>query len=171
MSALLKKRALACEVAGFMLAAGMTLFPFNVFSESNFVLMTIKITVEEPPCTINNGEQIDVAFGDKVGVNKVNGINYRVPINYQIACKDGDRAITLSLSGTAAGFDNQSLQTDIADLGIRLYQDDKPFPPNSTVKVDPASPPRLEAVPVKKAGASLTEGAFEAWATLRADYQ
>ncbi|WP_411752404.1 fimbrial protein [Serratia sp. (in: enterobacteria)] len=130
--------------------------------------------ITPPPCTLNDGNRIDVNFGEQVGIKKVDGVNYRQRMNYQITCEgagSGNSALTLSLSGGATGFDSEALLTDKANLGIRVYQNDKPFTPNSTLKIDLANPPRLEAVPVKNAGATLTEGVFEAWVTLRADYQ
>jgi len=137
--------------------------------------MTFRGTlIEPPPCTINDGNKVDVDFGERVGINKVDGVNYRQLLNYQITCEkdvSGRLMLTLSLNGSATGFDKEALLTDKASLGIRVYQNDKPFTPNSTVKINLANPPRLEAVPIKQAGAKLTEGAFEAWATLRADYE
>ncbi|MFJ3001248.1 fimbrial protein [Serratia liquefaciens] len=137
--------------------------------------MTFRGTlIEPPPCTINDGERVDVDFGERVGINKVDGVNYRQIMNYQITCDNagsGSWALTLSLTGAAAGFDEQALQTNKTELGIRVYQNDKPFTPGSTLAIDISNPPRLEAVPVKREGATLTEGAFESWATLRADYQ
>ncbi|WP_422396826.1 fimbrial protein [Serratia ureilytica] len=137
--------------------------------------MTFRGTlIEPPPCTINDGERVDVDFGERVGINKVDGVNYRQIMNYQITCDNagsGSWALTLSLTGAVAGFDEQALQTNKTDLGIRVYQNDKPFAPGSTLAIDISNPPRLEAVPVKREGATLTEGAFESWATLRADYQ
>ncbi|WP_248945094.1 fimbrial protein [Serratia silvae] len=129
--------------------------------------------IDIPPCTINDGNRIDVDFGERVGINKVDGVNYRQRLNYQITCEEtaSNSVLTLSLSGGATGFDSEALRTDKAGLGIRVYQNDQPFTPNSSLKIDQTNLPRLEAVPVKNAGATLTEGAFEAWATLRADYQ
>lgn len=130
--------------------------------------------IAPPPCTLNDGNQVDVDFGARVGINKVDGVNYRQRLNYQLTCNNplgGNWALTLSLSGNAAEFDREALLTDKVNLGVRIYQNDTVFTPNSTLKIDLANPPRLEAVPVKNAGATLTEGAFEAWATLRADYQ
>jgi len=129
--------------------------------------------MEPPPCTINNNNRVNVDFGERVGINTVDGVNNRIPLNYQITCKDSGSgwALALSLGGSVAGFDSTALQTDKAGLGIRIYQNDKPFTPNSTLKISLSSLPRLEAVPVRQAGVALTEGAFEAWATLRADYQ
>lgn len=137
--------------------------------------MTFRGTlIETPPCTINDGNQVDVDFGERVGVNKVDGVNYRQMLNYQITCEEGGSgtwALTLNLSGTATGFDGQALQTNKENLGIRIYQNDQPFTPESSLAIDLANPPRLEAVPVKNAGSTLAEGAFEAWATLQAVYQ
>ncbi|AKG72466.1 pilus assembly protein [Serratia fonticola] len=130
--------------------------------------------IEPPPCTINDGNRVEVNFGERVGITKVDGANYRQVMNYQITCTgavSAGWALTLSLSGNAAAFDSEALLTSKDNLGIRIYQNDKPFTPNSTLNIDRTRPPRLEAVPVKKAGTTLTEGAFEAWATLRADYQ
>lgn len=127
-----------------------------------------------PPCTINDGNRIDVDFGDRLGINKVDGSNYRQPVNYQISCEGNNAdgwALTLSLTGTPAGFDGTALQSSKEGLGIRLYQNNKPFTPNTTINVDQANPPRLEAVPVKQAGTNLDKGSFETWATLKADYQ
>lgn len=129
--------------------------------------------IAPPPCTISDNNRIDVGFGDRVGIKKVDGVNYRTLVNYQIQCekgKSGNWALTLSLSGTSASFDKNALVTNKAELGIRIYANDKPFMPGSAVNITLNNPPRLEAVPVKKVGSDLNEGAFEAWATLRADY-
>ncbi|QJU41464.1 fimbrial protein [Serratia marcescens] len=137
--------------------------------------MTFRGTlIEPPPCSINEGNQIDVDFGERVGINKVDGENYRQALNYQITCDNAggkDWALTLSLKGAASGFDKQALATNKGNLGIRIYQGDEPFTPNSTLSITLGNAPRLEAVPVKKEGTTLSEGAFEAWATLQADYQ
>ncbi|HAT2868627.1 TPA: fimbrial protein [Serratia marcescens] len=127
-----------------------------------------------PPCRINDSNQLDVDFGQRVGINKVDGVNYRQVLNYQIACDratNGNWALTLSLKGGVSGFDKQALATNKSDLGIRIYRDDEPFTPGSTLNITLDNPPQLEAVPVQKQGVTLSEGAFEAWATLQADYQ
>lgn len=130
--------------------------------------------ITPPPCTLNDGNRIDVDFGDRLGVNKVDGVNYRQVMNYQLTCEKDDTgawAMMLSLDGPPVGFDEYALPTSKNNLGIRLYQNDTPFAPGSALKIDPGNPPRLEAVPVKKSGSTLTKGDFDAWATLRANYQ
>jgi type 1 fimbria pilin len=45
------------------------------------------------------------------------------------------------------------------------------FELNKPIPISLTNPPRLEAVPVKRPGATLKEGPFEATATLKAVYQ
>ncbi|WP_273974771.1 MULTISPECIES: fimbrial protein [Serratia] len=139
--------------------------------------MTFHGTLIAPPdCTLNDGELIDVDFGEQVGIGKVDGNNYRQKVNYQITCERQSAgneygSLSLSLEGVAAAFDAQALGTDRADLGIRIYQDGTPFAPNTRIDIELANPPELNAVPVKRPGATLEKGTFEAWATLLAEYQ
>lgn len=127
--------------------------------------------IEPPPCLVNNGTNIDVPF-DKIGVNTVDGINHRQQVNYVLDCTAGPAwSMVLTLIGQATSFDDAALQTNIDELGIKLYQNGQPFELNTPINIDPQNPPVLEAVPVKKPATELKEGIFEATATLRADYQ
>ncbi|HBE9082209.1 fimbrial protein [Serratia fonticola] len=166
---------MSITIRALLLTCGLMGVVVTAKAKDNGADMTFHGTlITPPPCTINDDNRIEVNFGERVGINKVDGVNYRQMMNYQITCLEaatGNGALTLSLSGSVAGFDSEALLTDKANLGIRVYQNDQPFTPNSTLKIDLANPPRLEAVPVKNASATLTEGAFESWATLRADYQ
>ncbi|CAI1889905.1 MULTISPECIES: fimbrial protein [Serratia] len=129
--------------------------------------------VEPPPCTINNGERIDIDFGERVGVSKVDGVNYLQPVNYRITCSPGtgNWGMTLTLIGTKTGYDNAAVATNVEALGIQLRQAGKPFELNKPLTINLNNPPVLEAVPVKQPGVTLKEGAFEATATLQAVYQ
>ncbi|WP_242526794.1 fimbrial protein [Serratia ureilytica] len=128
--------------------------------------------IAPPPCTINGGKKIDVDFGDRVGVNKVDGQNYRQTLDYSITCERGALPwqMTLTLKG-GVSFERATLQTNKPDLGIRIYQNDMPFIINTPLNIVPGNLPLLEAVPIAKPGSTLTEGAFSATATLQADYQ
>lgn len=131
-------------------------------------------TLNEPPaCTINNGEQVDVNFGARVGVNKVDGQNYTQTVNYRISCEPGANGLTMGLqvTGSATGFDIAALQTNMPDLGIRLLQNGQALTLNKRLNIDAAKPPVLQAVPVKQPGVELKAGTFMATATLLADYQ
>lgn len=124
-------------------------------------------------CTLNGGQQIDVDFGERVGVRKVDGINYRQTVDYQLRCEPSvsGTALGLTLTGPQASFDTATLQTSRPGLGIRLTLDDKPFNLATRVLIDAKSPAVLQAVPVKAPDATLEEGGFEVLATLLADYQ
>lgn len=127
--------------------------------------------VSPPPCAINDGNQIYVDFG-KIGIKKIDGVNYRQALNYRITCEKGNTAwvLKLTLTGNATSFDKEALMSN-RGVGIRMYQNNKPFPPNSTIAINLNSPPALTVVPVKDATATLERGNFVTRATLRADYQ
>jgi type 1 fimbria pilin len=61
--------------------------------------------------------------------------------------------------------------TGVTDLAIQIKQNGVAFELNKPIPISLTNPPRLEAVPVKRPGATLKEGPFEATATLKAVYQ
>lgn len=125
------------------------------------------------PCTLNGGQQIDVDFGARLGVNKIDGVNYRQTVDYQLKCEPGasGKALGLMLTGPAASFDTATLQTSQPGLGIRLTLSNQPFRLSTPVLIEASNPPVLQAVPVKAPNAMLTEGTFEVLATLLVVYQ
>ena len=129
--------------------------------------------IEPPPCTINNDGQVDVDFGNRVGVKKVDGVNYLQVMNYQIKCDPSvsARDMTLEMIGTPADYDAAAVSSNVTDLAIQIQQGRVPFELNKPIPINLTTPPILSAVPVKRIGATLVEGPFEATATLRAVYQ
>lgn len=131
-------------------------------------------TLVAPPCKISNGETIEVAFGTNLGVNKIDGNNYKQPVNYSVDCDAGYSANNLAIvvdTSTPAVFDASAVMTNKTGLGIRILVDGVAATFAERVALaNPASPPKIEAVPVQDPAVTLTEGAFEATMTLRADY-
>ena len=129
--------------------------------------------IEPPPCTINNDGQVDVDFGRRVGVKKVDGVNYLQVMNYRIKCDPSvsARDMTLEIIGTPADYDAAAVSSNVTDLAIQIKQNGVPFELNKPIPISLTTPPILSAVPVKRIGATLVEGPFEATATLRAVYQ
>lgn len=127
---------------------------------------------EPPPCTIDAGNTIEVDFGD-VGVKRVDGVKYRKGVPYTINCGAATLPweLKLSINGTPAAFDGAAVQTNVPALGIRIFQNNVPFPLNTPMDIVLSSPPVLEVVPVKQAGATLAPARFAAVATLLAEYQ
>ncbi|AHM75628.1 fimbrial protein [Yersinia hibernica] len=130
--------------------------------------------INPPPCVINGGNIIDVPFGENLGVNKIDGINYTQNVPYSMTCETVSSSLELGLtivSASVTTFDPTAIQTDVQDLGIRILKNGVPFALNTRISYDKNNPPILKAVPVKSTGATLSEGSFEATATLLVDYQ
>lgn len=155
--------------AGYSLAALLMVPPIITQAVTT---VTVKVTVVAPPsCIINDDRPIVVEFGD-VLTTRVDGSNYRLPVNYTLDCKDVlSNAMKLQVQGAGAGFDGTVLQTNKTGLGIELQQGDAKLPVNSWLNFTYPNKPDLWAVPVKQSGATLTGGEFTAGATMKVDYQ
>ncbi|MDL4615212.1 fimbrial protein [Enterobacter asburiae] len=131
-------------------------------------------TLVAPPCTINNGQTIEVLFGTNLGVTKIDGNNYKQAVNYSVDCEAGYSVNNLAIvvdTAAPALFDSSAVQTNKSGLGIHIIVDGTAVTFSERILVsDPASPPQIYAVPVQDVAVTLTEGAFEATMTLRADY-
>ncbi|EOI3503825.1 fimbrial protein [Cronobacter dublinensis] len=125
-------------------------------------------------CTIKNDQIIDVVFGE-VGVNKVDGTNYKQIIPYTVDCKGATDTSPLSLmmSGTAENYDEAAVATSADGLGIRIEANGQPMPLNKPLNttLGALQSLTLTAVPVKDPAKTLSEGLFSATATLTANYQ
>ncbi|QEZ91368.1 fimbrial protein [Proteus sp. CD3] len=126
-----------------------------------------------PPCVIQDNGMISVYFGNNVGANRIDGINYTQPVNYTLKCEGNSTqwALGLSIIGIKSQFDDAALQTNITDLAIHITRDGEPFILNERFVITPNKPPIIQAVPVKRPGSTLQKGAFETTATLLAEYQ
>lgn len=75
--------------------------------------------VEALPCTINNGDPIEVDFGDNLVIRNLDGVRYSKPIPYQIDCSAAG-VVRLSFKGAPSSFDYAAIQTNLTGLGIRI---------------------------------------------------
>lgn len=157
--------------AALLLCGTLVALPPTAMGASNG-LVTVKVTVvAPPPCTINDDQPITVEFGE-VMTTKVDGENYKMPVNYSLTCTGGSRnAMTLKISGNAMSSDKSALQTDKAGLGVRLLEGDSRYVINSQIKFTYPGKPVLYAVPVQLGGTTLTGGEFNAAATMSVAYQ
>lgn len=146
---------------------------FTPLMVSAMTTVTVTVTViMPPPCTINNDQKIDVNFGNSVVTNRVNGDNYLQVVDYTLECKGNtSNAMKLQIQGSPTAFDSNALQTNVSDFGIALRANKKPLQINNWVNFNYPDKPLLEAVPVKRAGATLAGGDFSAGATLMVAYQ
>ena len=132
------------------------------------------VLIEPPPCTISNGDTIEVDFGSHIGVNSVDGATNRHVLDYHLTCdvNSSTEGLTLKLfTATPAVFDSSAVQTSLPGLGIRLLWNGEPANFDRVIQVDPVNMPVLEGVPVKSPGITLSEGQFEAYVTLQVIYQ
>lgn len=148
-----------------------TVLPVTAQAADN---MSFHGTLVAPPCTINNGQIIDVFFGTNLGVNKIDGNNYKQPVNYSVDCDAGYSVNNLAIvvdTAAPAAFDTAAVMTNKTGLGIRILVDGVAVTFAERIPLtNPTSPPKIEAVPVQDPSVTLNEGAFEATMTLRADY-
>ncbi|CAI0906074.1 fimbrial protein [Serratia proteamaculans] len=136
--------------------------------------VTVRVTiVAAPPCVINNNNNIEVNFGNDVLTTRVDGSAYKkMPVTYSINCSGGpSNSVKMLIEGSGAGFDNAMLRTNQTDFGIALLNNGSRYPINSWTNFNASSPPRLEAVPAKRAGVMLKGGPFSAGATMKVEYQ
>ena len=133
--------------------------------------------VSPPACTINEGQTIELEFRD-VLIDSIDGNYARQEVPYTIKCDSDVRneawEMTLTWTGTQTSYNDAAIETDVPGFGIQLLQNGQRFQLNTPLTInatDLTQKPKLEAVPVKASGATLNDGAFSAYATLRVDYQ
>jgi len=141
-------------------------------TDNGTVTVTIKgILLEAPPCTINNNQPIDVNFGDNLNISKIDGNNFIKPVDYSVTCNGSSNEMTLSIEGNATDFDAAALQTNMGDLGVELQHDGSKVNIGEAMSFTYPTLPALQAVPVKRTGATLAPGEFSAGATLMVNLQ
>lgn len=149
----------------------MALCMFPVIGWADVVPVNINVNIVAVPCVINNDKPIEVDFGN-VLPTKVDGVNYRVPVNYTLSCPGGEyKALKLQVQGAPAGFDGKYLQTSVTVLGVELQQGSHVISVNDWVSFTYPNKPELWVVPVKQSGATLPVGYFTATASMKVDYQ
>lgn len=130
--------------------------------------------VSPPACTISDGKTIEVEFRNVI-IDNINGDNFRQDVPYTITCdpdvRDDAWEMSLTWTGSQTPYDDSAIETDVSGLGIELQQNGQPFKLGTPLKIDPSTPPALQAVPVKANDAALSDGTFSAYATLQVDYQ
>ncbi|MBU5412427.1 fimbrial protein [Serratia ureilytica] len=135
--------------------------------------VTVKVTVvAAPPCIINDDQAIDVDFGSELLTTKIDGSNYIKTVDYTLECKDNtSNAMKMQVQGSATTFDSSALQTNMTDLGVALKANGTALTINNWMNFTYPGKPVLQAVPVKRAGSTLSGGDFVAAATLMVAYQ
>nr|WP_024967126.1 fimbrial protein [Pantoea sp. IMH] len=136
------------------------------------VAINISGTVTASASCQFNDETINLEFGN-VYINKITGNFYKLPVPYFLNCEgDADgKNIRMRWVGTASSFDETLIATDVTGLGIKFLKDSSNVSANAWFDIDVDSPPSLNVVLIKEAGAFLRNGQeFNASATLEVAY-
>lgn len=132
--------------------------------------ITLRVTLINTACEINNGKALEVDFGQQILSGAVNGDNYKKPLVFTLNCHAHTGSnLRLRFEGSAASFDSQVVSTSMQDLGIRLLQGTGvgvPLALGEWVNFSWPTLPILQVVPVKREGATLNTGEFSGHATL-----
>lgn len=156
-------------------AAGLTLLATTITPvavEASTSTITVKVTITAPPCEINNNKLIEVNFGNDVLTTRVDGNYKKRPVDYSVQCKGGaSNSVRMMIEGGGAMFENEVLLTNKTDFGIEVLNNGNRMPINRWLNFTYPNWPTLEAVPVKRPGATLTGGAFSAGATMKVEYR
>ncbi|QWZ48823.1 fimbrial protein [Enterobacter bugandensis] len=158
----------------FTFAALVTCFSQFAYADGSSATIKVMVNISIPPCTINNGQTIDVDFGDSIYTTDVAKGIYSVPVNYSLDCQgmEADKTLQMTISGTGEDFDSSYLKTSMPGLGIKLIANGVDFPLNSKLDFKTATDkPELVAVLVKDPAQDLSTGEFTAGATMEVSYQ
>jgi hypothetical protein len=122
-------------------------------------------------CKISNNAVINISFGN-VGINKVDSGLYIKNINYKLDCGSATavNTVTITFKATTSASTTSSINTSVDGLMVKILKDNKPIELNTAIKIDPQSPPKLDAQLERKPGATLTGAPFTATGTLMAEY-
>lgn len=131
-----------------------------------------------PQCTIGadtSGSQIVVNFPGRMPISKIDGVNFMQPVPYQLQCGNGTAGLDLQLTLVGLGsYGDGVIKSNLGDLGIQIYYGSSgsktKFSLNKPIDINYNNQPQIWAVPVNKPGGTLTDGNFEATATLKAEY-
>jgi len=131
-------------------------------------------TLIELTCKIGNDKPIEVDFGDQVVTDLIDGQHYMQDVMLQIMCNhDYKSDLDFTIKGTAISFDKSALETDAADVGVRILfaRDNSPVEINKAYVYRHRDDVSLKVVPVKKSGSAPKGGEFQASAQLLVEPQ
>ncbi len=156
-----------------ILIIGGLLWAVSQGAQANVNLTIRAVIIAPPPCVINGGSTLNVPFGNNLHTTRIDGVTYRRDVPYTVSCSPPvySNAMTLELQGTGASFDSGVLSTRKTDLGVKLFVNGADWPLNTPVRFTHPNFPAVQAVPVKRAGSTLTGGTLDASATLVIEYQ
>ena len=162
-------RALYVALYAALIALGTTA---HTAVAASYSAINVTVMLTAAPCEINSNNLIEVNFGNNVQTTLIDGTYMRMPVPYTVNCPLGaPSAMNIRIEGTGAAFNHDVLTTNITDFGIALLSNGTSLPINSSKDFTYPNWPQLEAVPVKRPGATLSGGVFSAGAVMKVEYR
>jgi type 1 fimbria pilin len=134
--------------------------------------INVSVEILAPSCTINNGDIIEVDFGDELLSTRLDGINYSKDITANFQCNSATpEEIYLKIEGDEWVKDGHFLKTSKVDLAIQFRVNSTHQPINKRITIDPSKPFTLQVAPIFIGEKRLSAGSFTATGTLAIYYQ
>ncbi|NYY74645.1 fimbrial protein [Escherichia coli] len=127
-----------------------------------------------PPVPSVTGKPLKLSFVTSLSTTST-AITSRQNVPYTITCdpdvRDDAQEMTLSWTAARPATITRLLGQTSPGWGLSCNKMASRSRSGTPLKINPSTPPTLQAVPVKASDASLSEGTFSARATLQVDYQ
>lgn len=169
----------------------MVIFLVSAFVSSNVMAVNIPIKlsgiVHVPPCVVNNGENINIFFGD-ISVSDVSNERNIRKMTIPVTCEYSQGTAYVKVTGPKLGSNINVLATNVAHFGIALFQGDGTaiklvlgegkasgtgtigYPVTSGISGQGKGTFTFTAVPFKDGSFDLNAGEFTASANMQITY-
>lgn len=132
----------------------------------------VNVEVLGPSCTVNNGEIIEVDFGDEILSTKLNGANYKQSFTLSIQCNSATaNTVYLAFQGEQWEPGINALKTSKENLHIEFYRGWNLILLNEKVAVPKDELYFFQATPRKFGSVKVQPGPFSASATTVVYYE
>ncbi|MGF6267681.1 hypothetical protein [Lelliottia nimipressuralis] len=133
-----------------LLVISLSIFHSAVASAENYAVMHGTLVVVS--CTVNDNKDQTVSFGENLGIHKIDGVNYKMPVPLEITCGEFNGSpvtgIQLSFKRNESSFDNAGVQSSVDGLAIKIALNDQPVVFDNNYDIDYQNLPKITAVPI-----------------------
>ena len=136
--------------------------------------IVVKATVLGPACTINNGNVIEVNFGNDILANKINGDNYQQSFTLNFSCTtQTPNNVFITIEGYPWDYYNPiHLPTSKENLFVIFKHGNKTLPINEKIQVDRRNSQTILAIPTRyDKDDRIKPGPFNVATTLKVSYE
>ncbi len=128
--------------------------------------------INRKPCTINNGEVINITFGN-VSINKVATGHITQPLNYNLDCPGAtsSNTIQMTIKATPVLGDSAAMESSSTGLWLKFMNNGEPQNLNVPFSIEDVNAlPKLDIELEKNPASELHADAFTGTATLMAEF-